>query len=136
MKTSVHVSEVMTKAPLTIDPEAPVATAVAVMRERQVLHLPVVEADGRLSGIVSDRDLRGVEGERRVLDVMTWGAVTVGPTAPIAQAAAIMATERVGCLPVVDDGRLVGILTERNVLEVVASTLPSVRGDDPDGYFW
>jgi CBS domain-containing protein len=136
MMTSVHVSEVMTKAPLTIDPEAPVATAVAVMRERQVLHLPVVEADGRLSGIVSDRDLRGVEGERRVLDVMTWGAVTVGPTAPIAQAAAIMATERVGCLPVVDDGRLVGILTERNVLEVVASTLPSVRGDDPDGYFW
>ena len=53
-----EVRDVMTKTPMTIDPEAPVETAVAVMRERAMRHLPVVDGDGRLIGIVTDRDLR------------------------------------------------------------------------------
>jgi CBS domain-containing protein len=55
---AMQVRDVMTATPMTIDPEAPVETAVAVMRERGLRHLPVVNAEGRLIGIVTDRDLR------------------------------------------------------------------------------
>jgi CBS domain-containing protein len=131
------VRDVMTKTPLTIDPEAPVATAVAVMRERGLRHLPVADDDQRLIGILSDRDLRSVIRENlRVRDVMTWHVITTGPAAPIAQAAAVMTTQRIGCLPVIECGRLVGIVTAHDALKVLASTLSSVRGDDPDNYFW
>ena len=157
---TLRVRDVMTKTPLTIDPEVRLAIAVAVMRERELRHLPVVDDTGRLIGIVTDRDLRSaifapafaeyLSGEARrrlrslattlqnlrVQDVMTWDAITIGPAAPIAQAAAVMTSARIGCLPVVDGARLVGIVTERDALKALASTLPSVRGDDPDTYFW
>jgi CBS domain-containing protein len=155
-----RVRDVMTQDPITIDPEAPLATAAAVMRERRVRHLPVTDETGRLLGIVSDRDLRsaliapamaeylsvaarrrlrGVGEELahlRVRDVMTWDAVTIEPDAPVARAAAVMFEARVGSLPVVADGRLVGIVTERDVLRAVAATLPAVRGADPDTFLW
>jgi acetoin utilization protein AcuB len=155
-----RVRDVMTAGPMTIDPEAPVETAVTVMRERRLRHLPVVDDGGRLVGIVTDRDVRSaifgpaiVEylpatergrlaalaralNDVRVRHVMTWGARTIGPDAPVAQAAAVMADARVGSLPVIDSGRLVGIVTERDVLKSLAGTLPSVKGADPDSYFW
>ena len=155
-----QVQDVMTKMPMTIDPEAPVETAVAVMRERRMRHLPVVDAAGRLIGIVTDRDLRSAmfgsalvehlpaehDGRLRALTatlndvrvshVMTWQVVTIGPQAPVAQAAAIMANFRVGSLPVTEGGRLVGIVTEHDVLKALAATLPCIRGADPDTYLW
>lgn len=154
------VRDVMTRSPITIDPEAPVATAIAVMREREVRHLPVVGAGGRLVGMVTDRDLRSavfapalreylsLAAQRRlrsasealenlrVRDVMTWDAVTIGPEAPLAQAAALMSEGRFGSLPVVEGGRLVGIVTERDVLRALARSLEAVRGVDADTMFW
>jgi CBS domain-containing protein len=153
-----RVREVMTPNPITIDPQAPVGTAVAVMRERSLRHLPVVDDRGELVGIVTDRDLRSAmlapaidqyadAAERgrvralaaelddvRVSHVMTWGALTTGPDVMVAQAAAVMADARVGSLPVVEGQRLIGILTERDVLRAVGTTLPSIRGADPDAY--
>jgi acetoin utilization protein AcuB len=155
-----RVRDAMTPNPMTIDPEVPVETAVATMRERQLRHLPVVDDSGKLLGVVTDRDIRSaifgaaiVEylsasergrlaalahslGDVRVRHVMTWGAMTIRPDAPVAQAAAVMAEARVGSLPVVDGGQLIGIITERDVLKSLAATLPSVRGADPDSYFW
>jgi acetoin utilization protein AcuB len=155
-----RVREVMTATPMTIDPQAPVETAVAVMRERGLRHLPVVDDRGALVGIVTDRDLRSAmfgpaladylpeeHGGRlralaatlndlRVSHVMTWGAVTTGPEAPVAQAAAIMADRRVGSLPIVEGRRLVGIVTEHDVLKALAATLPCIKGADPDTYLW
>jgi acetoin utilization protein AcuB len=158
MKT--HVRDVMTKDPITIDPEAPLETAAAVMQERQVRHLPVVDEAGRLVGLIGDRDLRGAllapalteylsgAAQRRlrgiaaalenlrVRDAMTWDAVTIDPQAPVARAAALMFEARIGCLPVVEGQRLIGIVTERDVLKALAATLPSVRGIDPDNFLW
>lgn len=154
------VRDVMTASPVTIDPEAPVGTALAVMTEREIRHLPVTDAQGRLVGMVSDRDLRcaaiapafaehlsaaarrrlrGLDAtleNLRVRDVMTWDVVTIDPEAPLAQAAAIMVEGRFGSLPVVDGGRLVGIVTERDALRALARTLPPVRGMDPDTFLW
>lgn len=155
-----QVRDVMTAKPMTIDPEAPLETAVAVMRERGLRHLPVVDDAGRLVGIVTDRDIRSAivgpaiaeyasttdRGRLRALagdlhdvrvgHVMTWGALTTAPDALVAQAAAVMADARIGCLPVVESQQLVGILTEHDVLKALAATLPSIKGADPDDYFW
>lgn len=58
--------------PMTIDPEAPVETAVEVMRERGVHHLPVVDAGGRMVGIVTDRDLRSATFGPALADYLAW----------------------------------------------------------------
>ena len=153
------VAEVMRRRPITIDPDAPVGTAMAVMVERGVRHLPVVDDDGRLVGMLTDRDIRSAvvapalaerlprrlrrlanalqeRGEAlRVSDAMTWDCRTTRPDASLAQAAAVMLDGRFGCLPVIENGRLVGILTEHDVLRVLAERLPSIRGD-ADDYFW
>ena len=155
-----QVRDVMTAKPMTIDPEAPVETAVAVMRERGLRHMPVVDSEERLIGIVTDRDLRSAmfgsalaehlppeqEGRLRALSatlndvrvshVMTWRAQTIPPQAPLAQAAAVMANARIGSLPVVEGTRLVGIVTEHDVLKALAATLPCIKGADPDTYLW
>jgi CBS domain-containing protein len=152
------VAEVMRRRPITIDPDAPLGTALAVMTERGVRHLPVVADDGRLMGVLTDRDIRSAviapalaerlparwrrranalqkRGEAlRVRDAMTWDCVTTTPDASLAQAAAIMLDGRFGCLPVVEKGRLIGMLTEHDVLRALAERLPAVRGD-ADDYF-
>jgi len=154
------VRDAMTRSPITIDPDAALETAAAVMREREIRHLPVVDDAGRLVGILSDRDVRGVvlapvlgqylspaarkSLERisvalrdvRVRDAMTWDHLAIEPGAPLAQAAALMFEARVGSLPVVEAGVLVGIVTERDVLKALAVLLPAIRGNDPDTYFW
>lgn len=157
---TLRVKDVMSRPPYTIDAEAPIATAIAVMRDKSVRHLPVVDEAGRLLGMISDRDLRDaifapafaehlssvaqrrLRGLRetlenlRVKDVMTWDAVTIGAEASLAQAAAVMFEGRFGSLPVLEAGKLAGIVTERDVLKALAQTLPTVRGMDPDTYLW
>ena len=153
------VKDAMTRDPVTIDPEAPVGTALAVMRARGVRHLPAVDGEGRLVGIVTDRDLRHAAlgpalaeylsgkarrqaeelgqtlEQLRVRDVMTWAVVDVGPNAPIAYAALIMSQRRIGSLPVVEHGALVGLLTERDVLRALweQGALPTY---DDAGFLW
>ncbi len=102
------------------------------MQDRRIRHLPVVDETGRLLGILTDRDIRHAafvpaladylawEARRlkapRVRDVMTWSVVTTHPDVTLAEASFTMFQRRIGSLPVVDNGRLVGILTERDVL--------------------
>jgi len=155
-----RVKDVMTRQPLTIDPEAPIATAAAVMRQKEIRHLPVVDDGERLLGMVSDRDLRSAAvapalaeylsrsarrhlrgiGEAldrlRVRDAMTWGVVTTSPATTLAHAAAVMLERRIGSLPVCEEGKLVAILTERDALKALLADIPSVRGLDDGGFLW
>jgi CBS domain len=112
-------------------------------------HLPVVEHDDRLVGIISERDLRGAafssilwdlspslrarfEQARQALeeievgDVMTREPVTTTPDARLAEAAAQMFEHRIGCLPVVEGGCLVGLSTEADALAALADSLGHV----------
>jgi len=153
------VKDVMAKDPLTIDPEAPLATAIDVMRTKEVRHLPVVDEAGQLVGIITDRDLRhaafapaleeylSVTAQRRlrrigetlenlrVRDVMTWVVVTTHPSASLAHAALIMSERRVGSLPVVENSKLVGMLTERDVLQALTRE-GTVREWNLEGFLW
>jgi acetoin utilization protein AcuB len=148
VSTEVIVKNVMTENPLTVGPDAPLRQAVNLMRERKIRHLPVVEDGGRLVGMLTDRDVRHAalvpalaqhlpwELRRlkslRIRDVMTWSVVTTHPEATLAQAGVIMFQRRIGSLPVVEEGRLVGILTETDVL----SALTKGQETDPDALVW
>lgn len=153
------VRDVMTQDPLSIDPEAALGTAMEIMRTKRIRHLPVVDDAGRLMGIVTDRDLRQAAfapaiAERlslrtqrrlrnlgqvmeslRVLDGMTWGVVTTHPDASLMHAALLMFERRVGSLPVVEGGKLVGMLTERDVLKALTLDQP-MHEFDPDAMPW
>jgi acetoin utilization protein AcuB len=129
---SIRVRDRMTRPAVTIHSDALVSGAVEMMRSRRIRHLPVVDREKRLVGIVTDRDLRQVVFDPAVQarlqratdalrgltvrEVMTWGAVTVTSATSIRDAARLMHERKVGALPVVDADRVVGILTERDVL--------------------
>jgi acetoin utilization protein AcuB len=108
------------------------------MRETGIRHLPVVEETGRLLGILTDRDVRHAAfvpalvgymtwhsrqlKAPRVRDVMTWSVVTTHPDATLGHAGLTMFQRRIGSLPVVEDGRLVGILTDTDLLRAMGTT--------------
>lgn len=113
----------------TVRPDDLVDLAASVMTWRHVRHVPVEDSDGRLVGLVSHRSLlklltRGAPGKDEksvtVRDIMTPAPLTVSSTTPTLEAMEIMRRNRVGCLPVLDDGRLVGIVTSYDFLDASA----------------
>jgi acetoin utilization protein AcuB len=121
------VRDSMAKEVVTVGPETTAAEALALCRENGIRHLPVLE-EGQLVGIISDRDLRQATpalgdpdraealGGIRVVDEMAKEVVTVRPEDPIEEAAMEMYERKIGCLPVVDDYGLVGIVTSSDVM--------------------
>jgi predicted transcriptional regulator len=93
------------------------------MQVRGVRHLVVLD-EGRVAGVLSDRDLAGNRGQelregRTVARMMTPGAVTVEPSATLREAAGLMRSSNVDCLPVLTDGKLRGIVTTSDILDYV-----------------
>lgn len=95
-----------------------VSEAVALLAERRIGAVPVVDADGAIAGVFSERDViyclerEGTSAlERRVAEVMTAPAVTVAPDESVIAALALMTRRRIRHLPVVEGGRLVGIVS-------------------------
>lgn len=119
------VSERMTAGPATAD----LGTTLGEVRQRMsrgdFRHMPVTDRDGRLLGLISDRDLRraagrGLPPESRVSELGRGYPTTADAGEPISQAASRMARERIGALPVVDQRKLMGILTVTDVLAHLA----------------
>jgi acetoin utilization protein AcuB len=136
---SLRVADCMTRGVTTIRADALARGAAAMMRSRRIRHLPVVDGQRGLVGIVTDRDLRQVLFDPlvqaragrladalkavTVRDVMTWAVLTVRPETPLREAARLMHERKVGALPVVVRGRIVGILSEGDVLKAFAQAL-------------
>lgn len=110
-----------------------VARARTIMREHGVRHLPVVQ-NGKLVGVLSDRDLRSAEGLRPdddaivIADVMTEAPFTVAPDAPLGAVARTMAARRWGCAVIVDRNGILGVFTTTDALEALADTLQGKAG--------
>jgi CBS domain-containing protein len=127
----------------TLRPEEPVKNAHHLMLSRSIRHVPVVD-HAALVGIVSDRDVRwalgrgAVEfaarasGAARVSDVMTREVVSADPRNTLVEAAECMLTHHIGCLPVVKNERLLGILTQSDLLRALAEAYDAARHDMAD----
>lgn len=124
-----RVRDCMTKDVVTLGPEASAAEAWSLCREHNIRHVPVVQ-EGRLAGLVSDRDLRDVRGGGegresdtprwvRLDDMMTRNVVTIHPLDTIEHAAREIYERKIGCLPVVADDELVGIITSEDMMRTL-----------------
>ena len=127
--------EVMTVDPETVSADASLFTAASIMAELGVRHLPVVDAEGRLVGIISDRDVRTALGdplellrgrddsELTVGSVMSTEPLSETLTTPIGDLAGLLADERIGAIPIVDDdSHPIGIVSYVDVLSWYAKS--------------
>ena len=141
------VRERMTKNPVTTTPDTSVTDALRLMREKKVRRLPVMDAHGKLVGIVADQDLlyatpspvsslsvwemHYLLAKLKVEEVMTRQVTTVAEDTPVEEAARIMVDNKIGGLPVMRDGQLAGIVTETDLfkvfLEFLGARRPGVR---------
>ncbi|WP_462322469.1 CBS domain-containing protein [Halochromatium sp.] len=125
-----HVSDYMTATPVTIETSADYQEAFQIMEERDLHHLPVVDAEGTVIGILTRRDLQLAarcfkEAPTEVGEVMHSPVTTIAPDADLSVAVERMRSDRIGCLPVSTDGgrHLVGIITETDLLHALAQLL-------------
>lgn len=134
------VREIMTREPSTLAPASTIGEAATIMRQDDCGSVPIVDG-GRLVGIITDRDIvvRVLAGGKdpkttRVSDAMTADPVTVGPDSSVDDAQKVMAEHQVRRLPVVEDGRLVGLVVigqvaRRDDAKDVGETLKEVSAN-------
>jgi acetoin utilization protein AcuB len=130
-----RVRDLMSAKPITVDPETPMLDARQRMAEARIRHLVVVEGS-RVAGIVTDRDIRlnlpspatslsvwemnALLAKLTVGEVMSRAVIVIDSDRPAAEAARIMIDHKIGALPVMDGGRLTGIVTESDFVRAVA----------------
>ena len=150
---SVTIEEVMTRDVITVGPSMPISTAARLMADHGISGLPVVDEAGPLVGIITEgdlilrqrlractpwwrtflddpeavaRDYRKATG-RTVAEVMTRPVVSISPVFEIETAAAILHARGVRRLPVVRNGRLVGIISRGDLVRALAGAAPAMR---------
>jgi acetoin utilization protein AcuB len=123
----------MKRNPVFVDEGDSMKKAMDLLKEHEIRHLPVLKDGERLVGIVSERDIKQASpspataleireiyyllDKVKVKQIMTRRPYTISSMAPIEEAALIIREKKIGCLPVVDDGKLVGILTETDIID-------------------
>jgi acetoin utilization protein AcuB len=123
----------MKRNPVFVDEGDSMKKAMDLLKEHEIRHLPVLKDGERLVGILSERDIRQASpspataleireiyyllDKVKVKQIMTRRPYTISSSAPIEEAALIIREKKIGCLPVVDNGRLVGILTETDIID-------------------
>lgn len=128
----------MSREIVTLERNEGLDLADRIMTLGRIRHMPVLDEDGTLCGIVSQRDLfrgalatalgYGVVAQNKVLgsilvkEVMATELFTTTPDAPLAEAARLMLERKIGCLPVLEAGRLVGLITEADFVKYLAAT--------------
>lgn len=137
----------MTAKPVTITTDTSLRDALDIVRSNPFRHLPVVDDDGKLVGIVTEKDLvyaaptstttmsifevNYILSRMHVDRVMKTRVITVGPDLPIEEAARVMIDHRIGCLPVVVGDKLLGIISDTDIFRVFVEGLggghPSLR---------
>jgi CBS domain-containing protein len=128
------VREIMMGSPVTLKPDDTLDLANDIISLGRIRHIPVVDG-GKLIGIISERDLIGAAANRifglkqksksallksvLIKDVMRKRVVTMEPDTPIKDVAHMMADKKIGCVPVIESGALVGLVTTTDVLRYV-----------------
>ncbi len=124
----------MTKKIFTVNPDDYLSDAIVLMREQRIKHLPVLK-NGRLKGIISDRDIKEYTPSKatsldihelhyllattKIKQIMKTKVIFTTPDTPIEEAAMSMMDENIGCLPVVDGGQVVGIISDKDIFRAM-----------------
>lgn len=133
------VGERMSKPVVTIKEDIPIQEALQIMRDKGIRRLPVVNNAGKLVGLVSEKDLLNASpsgatslsvwelnyllSKIEVSDIMTKNVVTISEDTPLEEAARIMCDNKIGSLPIVKDGEVVGIITETDLFKIFLELL-------------
>ena len=120
---------------ITISPDVPMIEALDMMHKEHIRRIPVVDKHGNLAGIITERQLlkaspsdattlsvfemRGMMEKVKIESLMAREVITVSEDTPIEEAARIMADKKIGGLPVVKDGKVVGIITETDLFKIL-----------------
>ena len=128
------VSDWMTRKVITVSPDDSIAEAAKMTKEKGIKHLPVVQGE-KLKGILSDRDIKEyvpskatsldvfelhyLLAKTKVKEIMKTHVYTTTPDAPVEEAAMLMLDKKIGCLPVLEDNKLVGIISDRDIFQVL-----------------
>ena len=125
----------MSQPVITVEPDLPIMDALNLMRSKNIRRMPVVDKQGKLIGIVSNKDLLNASpssatslsvweinylvGKIKIKDVMTKAVLTISENTPIEEAARLMVDNKVGGLPVMRGDQLVGVITESDLFKVL-----------------
>lgn len=146
------VEEIMIKDVITLSPDSTIKEALKVLQDNKIRHIPIVE-DGHVVGIVSDRDVRDAspsilledtdtkELDSQIRQIMSQPVFTVHPLDFVEEIAKVFYEKEIACLPVVKNGKLVGIVTEKDMLYTliqltgthVQSSLIEIKVEDKPG---
>ena len=143
------VSEIMTREPYSLGPDDNLADARKLMAEHHIRHIPIVAGDGSLVGLVSQRDVlaaedstlvRGPEGDDQTERYVALSSIMTSPVQTVDEHASLRGTamhlqkNRMGCLPVLRDGLLVGIITDTDFVAVAINLMEQLEASEPDEY--
>ena len=125
------VADVMTTAPIVVEVPGSRSDAINIMVRNGLTGLPVIRAsDGKLMGVVARRDVFRKVDEDQLSLVMKKGCITISPEATVEEAARIFSEKRIHRLPVVEDGKLVGIITPTDLLRLVKDMKSPLLAED------
>jgi acetoin utilization protein AcuB len=129
------VSDWMTKKVYTVTPDDNISAAIKLLKEKKIKHLPVVKNDSAIVGILSDRDIKDYTPSKvttfeirelnyilfttKVKEIMVKKVITVPPRLAIEEAALVMYDNNIGCLPVVENNKLTGIISDKDLFRVL-----------------
>lgn len=127
----ISLSEIITRETVTLGPEDPVSRAGELMKEHRIRHIPIVKKSQELVGLISQRDILAVasaDSECKVAaDLMRTSVHTVSEDADMRGAALTMQKFKIGSLPVVNNGKLVGIVTDSDYVSLAINLLEQIE---------
>ena len=142
------VAEIMTREPYTLGPDDTLASARKLMAEHHIRHVPVLSAEGTLIGVVTQRDIlaagdsrvvnrKGEAGEEKYVAlsaIMTTPVQTVDENASLRGTAMHLQKNKLGCLPVLRKGKLVGIITDSDFIAIAINLMEQIEQGEPDEF--
>lgn len=141
------VAEIMTREPYSLGPDDNLASARQMMAEHHIRHIPVLSSDGSLIGVVSQRDVLAAEdstvlneeggpGSRdqyvAISSIMTAPVQSVEESASLRGTAMHLQKNKLGCLPVLNEGQLVGIITDSDFVAIAVNLMEQLETMEPE----
>ncbi|MFS0864517.1 acetoin utilization AcuB family protein [Fredinandcohnia sp. 179-A 10B2 NHS] len=125
------IEEIMKKTVTTLSSTDTIATAIKIMDAQKIRHIPIVNPGNEIVGLISDRDIRDAKPSKldftdqkklldtQIIEIMVKDVITGHPLDFVEEVSAIFYERRIGCLPIESDGKLVGIITETDLLHTL-----------------